>query len=83
MINNTILHYFEKVMHLPLFNGFECATIDLRYFVIIEKFCYYNYVSFAVSTRLLSNVKYDNAVLKICKNIKINILIIQERKFTF
>lgn len=44
MINNTMsLHYFEKIIHLryiPLSNGFECAMIDLRYFIlmnIIEK----------------------------------------------
>lgn len=50
---------------LCTFVTFLCSLVSLKSFVI-------NYASFAVSTRLLSNVKYDSAVLKICKNVEIS-----------
>lgn len=71
MINKTMLFIISK--NYPSlfysFNGPECATFDLRHFVLMkmlfEKRAVINYNPFAFSMRLFSNVKYDTAVLKI------------------
>ena len=59
----------QKFSFLFFFPFFFLSSTNLHIFYdkLIEIFFVINYVSFAISTWFLNNVKYDTAVLKICK----------------